>query len=77
MEESASKAARSHTEEIVLVAELQRVEHGGAGRAAGEEEILGRCGEADIFDVPELRQLPVLSFEGEEVVNGERASRRE
>lgn len=83
MEESASNPPHSRTEEIVLVAELERVEHGGPGGprgpsgVAGNVEILGGGGEADVFDVAELGQLPVLSFESEEIVDGESASRGE
>ena len=83
MEESASKPSQSRTEEIVLVAELERVEHGGPRGprgprgAAGDVEILGGSGEADVFDVAEVGQLPVLSFEREEIVDGEGASRGE
>lgn len=78
MEESASNALHSRTEEIVLVAELESVEHGGSrgsSGVAGYVEILGRSGEANVFDVAELRQLPVLSLKGKEIVNGESVSR--
>ena len=80
MEESASKPSQSRTEEIVLVAELESVEHGGPRGprgAAGDVEILGGSGEADVFDVAEMGQLPVLSLESEEIVDGEGASRGE